>query len=95
VCQNWLMQYLVIERFVNSDPRPIYARLAEKGRMMPEGLTYINSWISEDFSTCWQVMETDKIENFEAWTRNWDDLVEFEIVPVMTSAEARAKTDRS
>jgi hypothetical protein len=89
------MQYMVIERFVNSDPRPIYSRLAEKGRMMPEGLTYINSWISEDFSTCWQVMETDKIENFEAWTRNWDDLVEFEIVPVMTSAEARAKTDRS
>jgi hypothetical protein len=89
------MLFMVIENFMNRDPQPVYSRLAEKGRMMPEGLTYINSWISEDFSTCWQVMETDKIENFEAWTRNWDDLVEFEIVPVMTSAEARAKTDQT
>ncbi len=89
------MLFMVIENFMNRDPQPVYSRLAEKGRMMPEGLTYMNSWISEDFATCWQVMETDKIENFEAWTRNWDDLVEFEIVPVMTSAEARAKTDQS
>ncbi len=89
------MLFMVIENFMNRDPQPVYSRLAEKGRMMPEGLTYISSWISEDFSTCWQVMEADKIENFEAWTRNWDDLVEFEIVPVLTSAEARAKTDQS
>lgn len=87
------MQFMVIERFVNSDPRPIYARLAEKGRMMPEGLLYINSWISEDFSTCWQVMEADDPAKFDEWTRNWDDLVEFEIVPVMTSAEAKSKSE--
>lgn len=89
------MHFMVIERFVNSDPGPIYARLAEKGRLMPEGLHYVNSWISEDFSTCWQVMETDDQTKFSEWTRNWDDLVEFEIVPVMSSAEARAKTGQS
>lgn len=87
------MQFMVIERFVNPDPRPIYARLAEKGRMMPEGLLYINSWISEDFSTCWQVMEADDPAKFDEWTRNWEDLVEFEIVPVMTSAEAKSKSE--
>ncbi|MEI7575487.1 MAG: DUF3303 family protein [Armatimonadota bacterium] len=87
------MQFMVIERFVNSDPRPIYARLIEKGRMMPEGLLYINSWISEDFSTCWQVMEADDPAKFDEWTRNWDDLVDFEIVPVMTSAEAKSRSE--
>ena len=86
---------MVIEKFINRDPQPVYSRLAEKGRMMPEGLTYISSWISDDFSTCWQVMEADDPAKFEEWIRNWDDLVEFKIVPVMTSAEARAKTDQS
>jgi hypothetical protein len=89
------MLFMVIEKFVNSDPKPICQRLAEKGRMMPEGLIYVNSWISEDFSTCWQVMEADDPAKFEEWIRNWDDLVEFKIVPVMTSAEARAKTDQT
>jgi hypothetical protein len=89
------MLFMVIEKFINRDPQPVYSRLAEKGRMMPEGLTYISSWISDDFSTCWQVMEADDPAKFEEWIRNWDDLVEFKIVPVMTSAEARAKTDQS
>jgi hypothetical protein len=89
------MLFMVIEKFINRDPQPVYSRLAEKGRMMPEGLTYINSWISEDFSTCWQVMEADDPAKFEEWIRNWDDLIEFKIVPVMTSAEAGAKTDQS
>lgn len=86
------MLFMVIEKFVNNDPRPIYQRLDDRGRMMPEELTYVNSWISEDFSTCWQVMETESPDKFADWIRNWDDLVEFEIVPVMTSAEARAKS---
>ena len=85
------MLYMVIERFVDSNPKPIYARLAEKGRMMPEGLIYVSSWISEDFSTCWQVMETEESAKFEEWISEWNDLVEFEVVPVMASAEARAK----
>ena len=89
------MLFMVIEKFINNDPRPIYQRLDESGRMMPAELTYVNSWISEDLSTCWQVMETESPEKFADWIRHWDDLVQFEIVPVMTSAEARAKTDRS
>jgi len=89
------MLFMVIEKFINNDPRPIYQRLDESGRMMPAELTYVNSWISQDLSTCWQVMETESPEKFADWIRHWDDLVQFEIVPVMTSAEARAKTDRS
>jgi len=86
------MLYMVIEKFKNADPKPIYARLAERGRMMPEGLIYVNSWISEDFSTCWQVMETDDLALMDQWIAHWADLMKFEIVPVLTSAEVRAST---
>ena len=89
------MLFMVIEKFKNCDPRPIYSRLAEKGRMMPEGLDYVNSWISEDFSTCWQVMEADDISKFDEWTRNWDDMVEFEIVPAFSSTEAKTRAAKS
>lgn len=85
------MLYMVVETFRNADPSPIYARLAEKGRMMPDGLNYIGSWIADDFSMCWQVMETDHFELFEEWIRNWDDLMEFDVRPVMTSDVAKAR----
>ena len=84
------MLYMVIERFKNRDPKPIYERLAEKGRMMPDGLRYISSWIEPNFDRCWQVMECDDRALFDVWTAAWRDLVDFEIVPVVTSAEARA-----
>lgn len=87
-----IMLFLVVEKFKDCDHKPIYDRLAEKGRMMPEGLEYVNSWISDDFSTCWQVMEADDPTKFDQWIASWDDLMDFTVVPVMTSAEARAKS---
>lgn len=83
------MLYMVIERFKDGAAPEIYRRFHEQGRMMPDGLEYLSSWISQDLKTCWQLMQTDNHEKFEQWSRNWNDLMEFEIVPVRTSAEVR------
>jgi hypothetical protein len=81
------MLYMVVERF--KDAPAIYQRLREKGRMMPEGLEYVSSWIDGDLKICWQLMRTDDESLFEHWTDNWKDLMDFEIVPVRTTAEVR------
>ena len=86
------MLYMVIEHFKNAPA--IYQRLRQKGRMMPDGLNYISSWIDTDFKVCYQLMETEDVRLFERWTENWDDLMEFKIVPVRTSAEAAAIAER-
>ncbi len=80
------MLYMVIEKFKGGAPA-IYQRLREKGRMMPVGLNYVASWISDDLTTCWQVMQADDPSLFAAWTDNWKDLMDFEILPVRTSTE--------
>ena len=79
------MLYMVIEQF--KDAPAIYRRLREKGRMMPDGLTYISSWIDTELKVCYQLMETEDPALFPRWTENWDDLMEFKIVPVRTSTE--------
>jgi len=79
------MLYMVIEQFKNAVA--IYRRFRQKGRMMPDGLHYVSSWIDHDLKVCYQLMQTDDFALFERWTRNWDDLMEFKIVPVRTSAE--------
>ena len=81
------MRYMVVERFTQG-PRPVYERFAERGRMAPEGLVYVESWIDERLDRCFQVMETDDPSLFDAWTAAWSDLATFEIVPVISSAEA-------
>lgn len=81
------MFYMVVERF--KDAPEIYRRLREKGRMMPDGLEYVSSWIDHDLKTCWQVMETEEFVLLERWIDNWKDLMDFEIVPVRSSAEVR------
>ena len=83
------MRYMVIERF--KDPPAIYRRFAEKGRMMPDGLKYVESWIATDMTACYQLMEADEFALFARWTKNWEDLVDFEIIPVISSAEARGR----
>jgi hypothetical protein len=88
------MNYLVIERFTHG-PAPIYQRLAERGRMMPDGLAYVSSWITDDLTTCYQVMETDDPALLKQWTSNWDDLMEFDIMPVLTSAQVRARFEQA
>jgi len=82
------MLYMVIERFKNRDARAVYERYHEKGRMMPDGLKYVGSWTESNFDRCFQLMESEDPSLFQLWTANWSDLVDFEIVPVMTGAEA-------
>jgi Protein of unknown function (DUF3303) len=84
---------MVIERFVHG-ARPIYERAAERGRMLPEGLVYIDSWIDESLERCFQLMEADDPALFDEWIANWSDLGEFEVVPVIGSAEASARALR-
>ena len=79
---------MVIERFRNGDPVPVYRRFRERGRMAPEGLAYISSWVDEGLTTCYQIMETADRSLLEQWLSNWADLVEFEVHLVMTSQEA-------
>jgi hypothetical protein len=83
---------MVVETFTKG-PEAVYERLAERGRMMPDGLVYVDSWIDgRDRSRCFQLMETDDPALFDEWTSNWSDLMECEIVPVISSAEARARS---
>ncbi len=84
------MVFMVIEHFRPGRAPEIYRRFRERGRMAPEGLRYVASWVDMDFKRCYQVMETEDAALLAQWTANWDDLVDFEIVPVRTSAEAAA-----
>jgi Protein of unknown function (DUF3303) len=83
------MLYMVIERFKDGAAADVYRRVRDRGRMIPDGLRYVSSWVDLDYSTCFQLMETDDSSLFEPWTGAWADLIEFQIVPVRTSAEAR------
>ena len=82
---------MIIEHFRNGDARPVYERFRDRGRMMPDGLAYVSSWITDDLAHCYQVMECDDRRLLEEWMSHWDDLMEFEVVPVITSAEARQR----
>ena len=84
------MLYMVIEHFREGTAPEIYRRYREKGRMTPDGLEYISSWISHDVKTCWQIMQTENAAFLKQWTKYWDDLIDFEIIPILTSAEAKA-----
>ena len=86
---------MVIERFKGRDARPIYRRLAESGRQMPEGLEYIDSWIEPNFDRCFQLMKTDDVRLLQRWILAWNDLMDFEIVPVAPSKDTRAAVDSS
>lgn len=86
------MLYMVVEHF--KDVPAIYRRLREKGRMMPEGLEYVSSWIDVDLKICWQLMRAEDGSLFQRWIDNWKDLMDFEIVPVRTSAEMREMMEK-
>jgi len=85
------MIYMIIEKFRAGKVKEMYQRFEEKGRLMPDGVNYINSWINEDITTCYQVMETEEEEKIKEWISNWDDLVDFEVIPVISSAEAKSR----
>ena len=82
------MLYMVIERFKPGCAAEVYRRARTQGRLLPTGLDYVASWVDLEFETCFQLMETADPTLFTTWTQAWADLVEFEIVPVRTSAEA-------
>ncbi len=82
---------MIIEHFKNHDAAPVYQRFRESGRLAPDGLTYISSWVDDQFQRCFQLMETDDRNLLDEWIANWNDLVDFEIFPVLTSAEAATK----
>lgn len=87
------MLYMVVETFHDGDPVPVYRRVRDSGRGMPEGLRYVSSWVTPDLTRCYQVMETDRRELLDEWIEYWSDLVDFEVIPVITSAAARVSVE--
>jgi uncharacterized protein DUF3303 len=80
--------FMIVEHFRNGQAVPVYQRFRQSGRMAPEGLTYISSWVVDNLATCYQLMETADRALLDEWMRNWSDLVEFEVHAVITSQEA-------
>lgn len=87
------MLFMVVEHFRGGDARPVYARFRAQGRLAPEGLRYVNSWVTDDLTTCYQVMECEDRALLDQWIDAWSDLVEFEVHSVITSAEASARVE--
>ena len=84
------MLYMIVEHFRHGDALPVYRRFRDQGRMAPEGLRYVASWVTDDLRRCFQVMECEDQNLLAEWMARWEDLVEFEVIPVVTSAEAVA-----
>lgn len=82
------MLYMVVEKFRNADPVPVYRRFRDQGRMAPDGLRYVSSWVDQSFGCCFQLMETDDRALLDRWIERWSDLAEFDVYPVMTSKDA-------
>ena len=80
--------YMVIENFKSGDAVPVYRRFRDRGRLAPEGLSYISSWVNDQLDRCYQLMETEDRALLDRWIANWSDLVDFEVHPVITSKEA-------
>jgi hypothetical protein len=84
------MLFMVLEHFKNGDAVPVYRRFREQGRLAPAGVNYISSWVTADLTRCFQIMEAPDRAMLDQWLARWADLVDFEVVPVITSAEAAA-----
>ena len=82
------MLYMIVEHFMNKDPLPVYRRFRDHGRLAPEGLQYVSSWVDEKLETCFQLMETDDRRLLDEWLSKWSDIVSFEVFPVISSKEA-------
>jgi hypothetical protein len=84
------MLFMIVEHFRNGDPVPVYTRFRDRGRLAPSGLEYVASWVTADHAQCYQVMQTDDRTLLDAWIAEWRDLVDFEVIPVVRSADAAA-----
>ena len=82
---------MIVEHFNNQDPVPVYSRFREQGRMLPQGLQYVSSWVDEKLDRCFQLMETDDRTLLDEWIARWNDLAAFEVYPVISSQEAAEK----
>ena len=87
--------FMVIEHYHDRDPAPVYRRFRERGRMLTPGVGYVSSWVSTELDRCYQVMEADDRAALDRWIGNWSDLVDFEVYPVLTSADAAARVTRT
>ena len=83
-----IMLYMIFENFKNGDPVPVYRRFRDRGRLAPDGLQYISSWVDENLGRCYQIMETADRGLLDQWIANWSDIVDFEVSPVLSSKEA-------
>jgi hypothetical protein len=81
---------MVVETYRNG-PAPVYARFRERGRMTPEGLNYVSSWVTELGERCYQIMECEDRTLLDVWISRWSDIVSFEVEPIITSAEAASR----
>jgi hypothetical protein len=88
------MLFMIIEHFKGGDASPVGGRFKERGRMLPDGVTYQSSWVDLDGARCFQVMEAPDVETLGKWIACWDDLVDFDVVPVTTSADFWAGRDQ-
>jgi len=84
------MRFMVIETFLDQDAKAVYERLRDRGRQMPDGLTYVESWVAADLGRCFQLMETDDLTLLQRWIAEWSDLMAFEVVPVVAGADTAA-----
>ena len=85
------MLFMIVEHFRSGDARPVYERFRQRGRLAPQGLEYVSSWVTDDLRHCYQVMQCDDRALLDDWIRAWNDLVDFEVHPVITSADAAAR----
>ncbi|HSF23606.1 MAG TPA: DUF3303 family protein [Blastocatellia bacterium] len=83
--------YMVVEHFKHGDALPVYRRFRERGRMLPDGLAYVSSWVDQGLTHCYQLMETEDRALLDQWIANWSDLADFEVHQVLTSVEAAEK----
>jgi hypothetical protein len=88
------MLFMVVESFRNQDAKAVYGRFHGKGRLMPDGLKFVNSWVAADLSRCFQLMETDDVTLLQRWVAEWSDLIAFEIVPVVPGAQTAKALSR-
>ena len=84
------MLFMVIEKFRDGDAKPVYRRFKAKGRMCPQGARYLSSWVTTDFERCYQVMDCDDRVLLDQWMSNWNDIVDFEVIPIISSEKAAA-----
>ena len=85
------MLYMIVEHFKNDDPIPVYRRFRDRGRLAPEGLRYLSSWVDEKLERCFQIMETADRNLLDEWIAKWSDIVEFDVLPVLSSKDAAEK----